>query len=92
MALMSGVKQRKSANWKTYFERGCLFVKREYGDYIEDIIDAMTKAEDFIGSMTKKDFLKDEKTRKTAKQKIPLLKPIFQKMLQDIEKGEKRHG
>lgn len=119
-------------------------MKREYGDYIEDVIDAMSKAENFIGNMTKEDFLNDEKTIfatvralevigeavknipvsirkrypeipwrdmagmrnkliheyfgvklelvwKTSKQKIPTLKPIFQKMLQDIEKGDESY-
>lgn len=119
-------------------------MKREYGDYIEDVINAMSKAEDFTSNMTKEDFLKDEKTIfatvralevigeavknipasirkrypeipwrdmagmrnkliheyfgvkldliwKTVKQKIPPLEPIFQKILQDIEKGDKPH-
>ena len=119
-------------------------MKREYGDYIEDVINAMSKAEKFIANMTKEDFLQDEKTIfatvralevigeavknipasirkrypeipwrdmagmrnkliheyfgvkldlvwKTAKQKVPPLKPIFQKILQDLEKGDRPH-
>jgi len=37
-------------------------VKREYGDYIEDIIDSMNKVEKFTENMSYQDFIKDEKT------------------------------
>jgi uncharacterized protein with HEPN domain len=37
-------------------------MKKEYRDYLDDIINAMTKAEQFIGSMTFEDFKEDEKT------------------------------
>ena len=115
--------------------------KREAGDYLEDIIEAMNRAEEFIGNIAIEDFAKDQKTVfavvraleiigeavknipenvktaypqvpwrsmagmrnkliheyfgvkleliwKTAKKKIPPLKPIFQKILQDMEKGD----
>lgn len=37
-------------------------MKKEYRDYLDDIINAMTKAEQFIGNMTFEDFKEDEKT------------------------------
>lgn len=37
-------------------------MNREYGDYIEDIIDSMNKADKFIENMNYRDFIKDEKT------------------------------
>lgn len=37
-------------------------MKREIGDYIEDIIDAMSAAEQFISNMNYDDFVKDTKT------------------------------
>lgn len=35
---------------------------REYGDYIEDIVDSMNKIDEFTKGMNYKDFIKDEKT------------------------------
>lgn len=35
---------------------------REYSDYLEDILDAIQKAADFIGKMTYVQFSRDEKT------------------------------
>jgi uncharacterized protein with HEPN domain len=37
-------------------------MKKEYRDYQDDIINAITKAEQFIGRMSFEDFEKDEKT------------------------------
>ena len=37
-------------------------MKREYGDYIEDIIDSMDKMKEFTENMSYQDFIKDEKT------------------------------
>lgn len=37
-------------------------MKRKYGDYIEDIIDSMKKAQKFIKGITYQQFTKDEKT------------------------------
>jgi len=37
-------------------------MKKDYRDYLDDIINAITKAEQFIGKMTFEDFEKDEKT------------------------------
>lgn len=37
-------------------------MKRDYGDYIDDIISHMQKAEDFIMNINYEDFAKDEKT------------------------------
>lgn len=36
--------------------------KREYGDYIEDIVDAMDKAMQFTENMDYSDFIHDDKT------------------------------
>jgi len=37
-------------------------VKREIGDYIEDIISAMDKAMDFVKNMSYEEFTRDDKT------------------------------
>jgi uncharacterized protein with HEPN domain len=37
-------------------------MKKDYRDYLDDIINAITKAEQFIGKMSFEDFEKDEKT------------------------------
>jgi len=37
-------------------------MKREVGDYIQDIVEAMNKAIEFVGDMSYEDFLQDEKT------------------------------
>jgi len=36
--------------------------KREYGDYIDDIVASIGDVEDFIHGMTRDDFLRDKKT------------------------------
>jgi uncharacterized protein with HEPN domain len=38
-------------------------MKREYRPFIQDILDSINKAEEFIGSMEYKEFILDEKTR-----------------------------
>jgi len=35
---------------------------RDYVDYVEDIVDSMTKAEDFVRGLTYETFIADEKT------------------------------
>ena len=113
-------------------------MKRVIADYIEDIIDAMERATDFVKGMTYKKFVQDDKTTfavvraleiigeavknipdgvrkdypkmpwkdmagmrdiviheyfgvelkiiwKTVKNKIPKLKPLFKKILKDLE-------
>jgi uncharacterized protein with HEPN domain len=37
-------------------------MKKDYSDYLDDIINAITKAEQFIGKMSFEDFEQDEKT------------------------------
>ncbi len=37
-------------------------MNREYGDYIEDVIDSTNKIEKFVENMEYQDFVKDEKT------------------------------
>ncbi|HEC67882.1 MAG TPA: DUF86 domain-containing protein [Candidatus Desulfofervidus auxilii] len=37
-------------------------MKREIGDYIQDIIDAMDKTMEFIGNLSYDEFIKDDKT------------------------------
>ena len=37
-------------------------MKREIGDYIQDIVDAISKALRFVGEMSYDDFVKDDKT------------------------------
>lgn len=114
-------------------------MKREVGDYIEDIIGALNKSMKFVEGMEYEDFFRDDKTEfaeiraievigeavknipedvkkeypeipwremagmrdkliheyfgvdlrrvwKTVKEEIPPLKPLFEKMLKDLEK------
>ncbi len=114
-------------------------MKREIGDYIQDVIDAMRKGMKFVEGMEYEDFIGDDKTVfaviraievigevvknipedvkkkhpeipwrdmagmrdklihgyfgvdlrrvwKTVKEEIPPLKPLFEKMLRDLEK------
>jgi len=37
-------------------------MKREFLDYLEDIIEAMNRAMEFVGSMSYSDFVKNDKT------------------------------
>ena len=37
-------------------------MKREFGDYIQDIVDAINKATKFVEGMTYEDFVQDDKT------------------------------
>ena len=37
-------------------------MKREFGDYIQDIIDAMNKGVNFVEGMEYEDFIRDDKT------------------------------
>jgi len=113
-------------------------VKREIGDYIEDIISAMDKAMDFVKNMSYEEFIRDDKTAyavvraieiigeavknipgnvrnnypeipwkdmagmrnkviheyfgvklnivwRTVKEEIPPLKPLFEKILKELE-------
>lgn len=114
-------------------------MKREVGDYIEEVIDAMSKSMKFIEGMEQEEFICDDKTVfaviraievigeavknipedlkknypeipwkdmagmrdklihgyfgvnvgriwKTVKEEIPPLRPLFEKMLKDLEK------
>lgn len=113
-------------------------MKREVGDYIEDIIDSMNKAMNFVKDISYEELIKDDKTVfaviraleiigeaiknipedfrkrypevpwkdmagmrdkviheyfgvklnivwKTVKERIPLLKPLFEKILRELE-------
>ena len=55
---------------------------REYADYLEDILDAISKIENFIEGMTFDQFAKDDKT---ATDDLPKLEPEIRLILSDID-------
>ena len=70
-------------------------MKREYKDYIEDIVDSMKKSMKFFEHMSFDAFAKDDKTIfavvraleiiwNVVKERIPALKPSFERILEDL--------
>ena len=48
-------------------------MKREYRLYLDDIIDAIDKIMEFVGSMNYDDFLGDDKTRSAVVRKLEII-------------------
>jgi len=66
-------------------------MKREIGDYLQDVIDAMNKEMEFVEDMRDKlihGYFGGNRVRiwETVKEEIPSLKPLFEKILNDLEK------
>ena len=71
-------------------------MKREYGDYIQDIIDSIKEAGEFTKELSFDDFKQDKKTVnavirsleiiwKVVKEELPPVKPNILKMLKEFE-------
>ncbi len=66
-------------------------MKREIGDYLQDVIDAMNKGMEFVEDMRDKLIhgyfgVNSVRIWETVKEEIPPLKPLFEKLLNDLEK------
>jgi len=48
-------------------------LKREYGLYLQDIIDAIEKIEEFVDSIDYNGFLNDDKTRSAVVRKLEII-------------------
>ncbi len=62
-------------------------MKREIGDYIEDIIGAMTKAIDFVNSVSYAEFIKDDKTAFAAIRAPEIIGEAAKNIPDDIRKN-----
>lgn len=68
-------------------------MKRAILDYINDILDGMIKAQEFVQGMSYKEFLQEVKTQfavvrakviwRTVKEDIPAVKPLFERLRED---------
>ncbi len=48
-------------------------MKREYRDYVQDILDAIRDIHDFAGGMSEKDFHKDKKTQNAVLRSLEII-------------------
>jgi uncharacterized protein with HEPN domain len=48
-------------------------MKREYRDYVRDILDAIRDIHDFTGAMSEKDFHKDKKTQNAVLRSLEII-------------------
>ena len=62
-------------------------MKREIGDYIEDIIDAMDKASDFVGNMSYEEFTRDDKTAYAVVRAIEIIGEASRKIPGNVRKN-----
>ena len=60
-------------------------MKREIGDYIEDIIDAIQKIIKFIKGLTKEEFIKDDKTVFAVIRALELIGEAVKNIPQEIK-------
>ncbi len=58
--------------------------KREYGDYIEDIVDAMDKAMQFTENMNYSDFIHDNKTIFAVIRALEIIGEAVKKIPEDV--------
>lgn len=58
--------------------------KREYGDYIEDIVDAMDKAMQFTENMDYSDFIHDDKTIFAVIRALEIIGEAVKKIPEDV--------
>ncbi|MDO9575580.1 MAG: DUF86 domain-containing protein [bacterium] len=61
-------------------------MKREFGDYIQDIIDAMNKGMDFIDGMEPEEFIRDEKTVFAVIRAIEIIGEAVKYIPEDVKK------
>jgi len=62
-------------------------MKRNIGDYIEDIIDAMTKAIDFVNNVSYAEFIKDDKTAFAVVRALEIIGEAAKNIPDDIRKN-----
>lgn len=62
-------------------------MKREISDFIEDIIDAMTKATKFVESVSYEEFAKDDKTIFAVIRAIEIIGEAAKNIPEDTKKG-----
>ncbi|MCD5409538.1 MAG: DUF86 domain-containing protein [Methanocellales archaeon] len=62
-------------------------MKREIGDFIEDIIDAMTKATKFVEGVSYEEFTKDDKTIFAVIRAIEIIGEAVKNIPDDTKKG-----
>jgi len=60
-------------------------MKREIGDYVEDIIEAMNNAMDFIRGMSFDDFVKDTKTVYAVIRAIEIIGEAVKRIPKDVK-------
>ncbi len=61
-------------------------MKREYGDYIEDILDAMNKVNKFTENMNFDEFVKDDKTVFAVVRCLEIIGEAVKNIPEEIEK------
>jgi len=62
-------------------------MKREVGDYIEDIISAMDKAMDFVKNISYEEFIQDDKTVFAAVRALEIIGEAAKNIPDDIRKN-----
>jgi len=62
-------------------------MKREIGDYIEDIISAMGKAIDFVKNISYEEFIQDDKTVFAVVRALEIIGEAAKKIPDDIRKN-----
>lgn len=60
-------------------------MKREFLDYIEDIIQAMTECSDFVGELSYEDFINDIKTVKAVIRNLEIIGEATGKIPEEIK-------
>lgn len=61
-------------------------MKREIGDYVEDIIDAMDKAMEFVKEMSYDEFIRDDKSSFAAVRAIEIMGEAVKNIPQGVKK------
>ncbi|MFQ6056861.1 MAG: DUF86 domain-containing protein [Methanosarcinales archaeon] len=61
-------------------------MKREVGDYIQDIVDAMNKGMEFVKGMEYEDFIRDDKTIFAVIRAIEIIGEAVKNIPEDVKK------
>jgi uncharacterized protein with HEPN domain len=64
--------------------------KRELGDYIQDIVEALGEVEDFTAGMQFEDFVEDKKTINAVVRSLEVIGEAAKKMPDSTEKNIRR--